>query len=134
MEIHKQASIHESNKSIEMIQGQLRMERLKLAVALQEYGLHGSWSEALKKFTKEIEEAEIQELTDLGEIARYLRRLEELDDQVSIFHTRPFSLMVTHWPKSPKILNAKDEFSLESLRALAAGTRVPTTVDAPQDG
>jgi len=91
MEIRKQASIHASNRSIETLQEQLQTERSRLAQALQQYGLRGSWLEALEQFTKEIEEAEVQELTSRVEIARYLQRLEELDNQVSYSASGPLA-------------------------------------------
>jgi hypothetical protein len=43
---------------------------------------------------KEIEEVEVQELTYRGEIARYLQRLEELDDQVGIFYIQFLSTVI----------------------------------------
>lgn len=85
LEIKKNLSIGQSNRSIESIQAQLKAERLNLSLALQQYQSRGSWSNALEKLMKELVEAEQQRLDGLKQITHHLQRLEQIDDQVCIF-------------------------------------------------
>ena len=82
LEVRKQARIIESNRSIESVQQELQTERSRLNHALGQYRPQGSWSNKLEKLIRELVEVEQQELDDHEQIAHYLQRLEELDDQV----------------------------------------------------
>lgn len=89
LETRKQVCISESSRSIESLQEQLQIERSQLDLALQQYRPRGSLSDALEALVQELVDAEQQELDERGQVAEYLQRLEELDNQVSTSCTAP---------------------------------------------
>jgi len=83
LEAQKQVCIGESNRSIESLQERLQTERSQLDLAMQQYQPRGSVSDALETLIQELTEAD--ESDDREQIAYYLQRLEELNDQVGTF-------------------------------------------------
>ena len=86
----------ESNRSIEFLQELLQTERLRLDLALQQHQPRGSSSVTLEMLVQELAEADELELDEREQIADYLQRLEELDDQVgTFFSTSPQRVNLT---------------------------------------